>query len=196
MGISSRVEPSGRLPPGPNALKGFTLRYVTDFKGTTLPKGWGAFTGVPGGDPGGQFGASHVVVKNGMLELNTWKDPAYHNKWVTGGVCQCGLASTYGAYFVRSRITGPGPNEVQLLWPASNIWPPEVDFNETGSSDTSTSSTLHYGVTNEVDQRALIIDLTRGTRGASSGHPRPSPTLSTAKYGDPLELSQRSRTCP
>ena len=52
---------------------------------------------------------------------------------------------TYGAYFVRSRITGAGPNEVQLLWPADNQWPPEIDFNESGSRWAATSGTVHFG---------------------------------------------------
>jgi hypothetical protein len=161
VGTSDKSEPSGKAPPGPNALKGYTLRYVTDFTGTAIPSGWDVFDGTPGGDPDGQFGGAHVVVSGGLLRLNTFKDPAYKNKWVTGGICQCGLPSKYGAYFVRSRITGAGPNEVELLWPATNSWPPEIDFNETGGSDSATSSTVHYGTTNLLDQRQLSINLTQ-----------------------------------
>jgi hypothetical protein len=161
VGIPDKSEPSGKAPPGPNALKGYTLRYENDFTGTTIPTGWDAFDGTPGGDPDGQFGSAHVVVSGGLLRLNTWKDPAYGDKWVTGGICQCGLATKYGAYLVRSRITGAGPNEVQLLWPASNLWPPEIDFNESGGSNSATSSTLHYGTTNLLDQRQLSINLTQ-----------------------------------
>jgi hypothetical protein len=124
VGVTDAAQPSGKAPPGPNALKGYRLAYTNNFLGSTLPSGWDAFSGVPGGDPGGQFGANHAVVRNGMLELLTAKDPAYDMKWVTGGVCQCGLASTYGAYFVRSRITGAGPNEVALLDGVSVSVPP------------------------------------------------------------------------
>ena len=160
IGIASASDPSGFAPPTADALKGYSLGYVTDFSGPKLPSGWDVFSGVPGGDPGGQFALNHVVVKGGFLQLNTWRDPKYKNRWVTGGLCQCGLGATYRAYFVRSRITGPGPNEVQLLWPVSNKWPPEVDFNETGSSDTSTSSTVHYGATNQIDQMSIRINMT------------------------------------
>jgi hypothetical protein len=161
VGVSDSAEPSGMAPPGPSALQGYNLSYQNDFLGTTLPPRWDVFTGVPGGDPGGRFAASHVVVDDGVLQLNTWQDPAYGNRWITGGLCQCGVSKTYGAYFVRSRLTGPGPNEVELLWPAANTWPPELDFNETGGSDTSTSATVHYGLTDEIDQRKVNIDMTQ-----------------------------------
>jgi hypothetical protein len=155
LGIPNIHEPSAMAPPGPHALAGYHRVYVTDFKGSSLPAGWVDFTGVPGGDPDGQFAPSHVVVGGGMLHLNTWRDPKYHNKWASGGLCQCGAQYTYGAFFVRSRITGAGPNEVELLWPYSNRWPPEIDFYETGTKDMSTSWTLHYGSDNSFVQQTL-----------------------------------------
>jgi beta-glucanase (GH16 family) len=101
------------------------------------------------------------VVSGGLLQLNTFKDPAYDNKWTTGGLCQCGHAQTYGAFFVRSRVTGAGPDEAMLLWPVAKVWPPEIDFNETGEGDTSTGATVHYGGTNLLDQRSVSIDQTQ-----------------------------------
>jgi beta-glucanase (GH16 family) len=82
-----------------------------------------------------------------MVRLVAYRDPAFHNAWVTGGMCQCspGSGHTYGAYFVRSRVTGPGPDENELLWPVAPVWPPEVDLNEMGGPATSTSWTVHYG---------------------------------------------------
>jgi hypothetical protein len=155
VGTVDHKEPSGMAPPGVTALKGYRRTYVTDFPGSQLPSGWIDFTGVPGGDAQGQFAPSHVQVKQGMLELHAWRDPAYGDKWTTGGLCQCGRPLTYGAIFVRSRITGAGPNEVELLWPVTNEWPPEVDFNETGDVDTSTSWTIHYGSLDNTYQRTL-----------------------------------------
>ncbi len=161
IGIVDSSQPSGQAPPGVHALAGYTRSYVNDFTGTSLPAGWAVFVGVPGGDPGGQFGAAHVTVGSGLLQLNTWKDPAYHNKWVTGGLSQFGIARTYGAYFARSRLTGPGPNSVELLWPAANVWPPEIDFNENGGSVAETSSTVHFGPRNLIDQRKVNINMTQ-----------------------------------
>jgi hypothetical protein len=159
VGIPDTMEPSQMAPPAATALPGYRLNYVNDFLGSDLPVGWNVFYGLPAGDPGGQFGLAHTVVAHGMLELNTFRDPQYNNKWVTGGLCQCGLTHLYGAYFVRSRDTGAGPNEVELLWPANNHWPPEVDFNESGGSNVFTSWTLHYGITNSIDQQRIFLDM-------------------------------------
>ena len=142
-------------------MSGYALSYVTDFSGTDLPGGWETFSGKPGGDPGAQWASSHVTVGSGMLQLNTWKDPAYGNEWVAGGLCQCGLAQTYGSYFVRSRVTGAGPTGVQLLWPSAKVWPPEVDFNESSGATDGTSATVHYTSPTTFDQRKLTIDMTQ-----------------------------------
>jgi hypothetical protein len=157
VGVVSSASPSGVAPPGVNALKGYTRTYVHSFTGSTLPAGWYRFTGKPGGDPGAQFAGSHVVVQGGLLELKTYKDAAFHNEVVTGGLCQCGLAQKYGAYFVRSRDTGPGPNDAELLWPKVG-WPPEVDFNENGGDASGTSATLHFTTSNQIDQKFLTIN--------------------------------------
>jgi len=161
LGVPDTTEPSGEAMPGPDDMPGYRLSYENDFTGTTLPPGWDVFTGVPGGDPGGHFGNAHVVVSGGLLQLNTWEDPMYQDRWVTGGLCQCDLARTYGAYFVRSRVTGLGPNEVELLWPATNAWPPEIDFNETGGALSSTTSSDHFGATNIIVHRGVTIDMTQ-----------------------------------
>jgi len=159
-GVQNESEPSGMSPPAASALPGFRLAYINDFKGSAIPPGWDVFTGVPGGDPGGQFSPGHVAVKGGMLQFSTWPDPAYGGAWVTGGICQCGLARTYGAYFVRTRVTGPGPTAVELLWPATNQWPPEIDFSETTGGVTASLATIHYGSSNHEDQRELAVRMT------------------------------------
>ncbi|NNN00665.1 MAG: glycoside hydrolase family 16 protein [Acidimicrobiaceae bacterium] len=161
IGVPNVSNPSGMAPMGPRAMPGYRRSYVNEFNGSTLPKGWYVFTGIPGGSPGGQFAANHVVVHHGLLQLNTWRDPLYQRRWVTGGLCQCDFVQTYGAYFVRSRVTGGGASAIELLWPESNVWPPEIDFNESGGSTNSSSSTVHWGPTNQIDQRSVPIDLTK-----------------------------------
>jgi len=151
-------------PPDPNAMPGYAQTYVTDFNGSTLPDGWQLFNGTATGDPGSQWAPSHVSLSGGLLQMNTYQDSNYGNAWVSGGACQCGsgvAGQTYGAYFVRSRTTGPGPTVVQLLWPADNSWPPEIDFNETYGLTTATSATLHYTSSNQQVQRSLTIDMTQ-----------------------------------
>lgn len=165
VGTPQPNEPSGLGPPKSNALPGYHRVYATDFLGTALPQGWTTFTGVPGGDPTAKFASSHVVVANGMLRLSTSHDPRYPTyEWTSGGLCQCGHPMTYGAFFVRSRISNAGPNEVELLWPANNQWPPEIDFNESGSRWAATSATVHHGAASNdlrIQQNLPGIDLRR-----------------------------------
>jgi hypothetical protein len=147
-------------PPSPDALSGYSESYVSDFDGSSLPGGWETFAGQPGGDPGAQWSSAHVTVGDGMLQLNTWQDPAYGNEWVTGGLCQCSVGNTYAAYFVRSRTTGPGPTVVQLLWPQAHVWPPEIDFDETDGATSGTSATVHWSSANLQEQHHVSIDMT------------------------------------
>jgi outer membrane protein OmpA-like peptidoglycan-associated protein len=159
-GTPDQSEPSGYAPPGADALPGFQLSYVNDFIGSKVPSGWGVYTGVANGDPGSQWALSHVVVSDGMLQLNTYQDPAYGNEWVNGGLCQCGVTRLYGAYFIRSRVTGPGSTQVELLWPAEG-WPPEIDFNETGGGTTDTTATLHFTSANSQIHNSTSADMTQ-----------------------------------
>ena len=150
VGVVDSSEASGYAPPSATALTGYTKSHVVDFTNlSSLPSGWDAYSSPPSGDTGAQFGGSaHDVVGNGILSLNTWKDATYGGAWATGGVCDCGYAPTYGAFFVRSRVTGAGPTNVELLWPQSNNWPPEIDFNETYGSAAATSGTVHWSSNN------------------------------------------------
>lgn len=159
VGQPSADEPSGMSPPGVDAMHGYGQTYVQDFLGATVPSQWFIFTGVP--SPGSHFGISHVVFRDGLMVLSTYRNPRWGDRWVTGGICQCGASQVYGAYFVRSRITGPGPNEVELLWPLTNTWPPEIDFSETGDKVTGTSSSLHFGAKNVVVRRSVKADMTK-----------------------------------
>jgi hypothetical protein len=161
VGTPDSAEPSGQGPPGSDALPGYTLTYETDFPGTKVPAGWNVYSGVPGGDPGGHFGATHVVVNDNTLQLNTFRDPLWGNRWVTGGLCQCGVSHTYGAYFVRSRATSGGASQVELLWPQNNVWPPELDFNENDGYAMKTSSSVHVGPQNVTYRRWVNINMTQ-----------------------------------
>lgn len=147
--IYAGKEPSKVLPLGPNAIHGYTRTYCNDFPGTALPSGWDTFSGAPKGDPDSYFARWHVRIRGGILRLNTYRDPLMKYKWVTGGVCQCGLARAYGAYFVRARITAAGASAIALLWPKDNQWPPELDFLETWQQPSSSTSTDHFPVPGE-----------------------------------------------
>jgi len=144
-GTRAAWEPSGQAPPPANALRSYRRTYLTDFRGNALPKGWGRFNGFPQGDKQSRWLPSHVVVSNGVVRLIASRDAALGGEWVTGGISQFSVGRTYGAYFIRSHVTGPGPDQNEMLWPVAHVWPPEVDFNEMGNSTTSTSWTVHFG---------------------------------------------------
>jgi outer membrane protein OmpA-like peptidoglycan-associated protein len=165
-GVLDVAEPSGEAPPTPKGFPGYVETYENDFTGTTIPPGWTTFGGndTIDPDPGEQFAPAHDVVGDGVLSINTWMDPAYGNEWVTGGICRCQDSKIYGAYFVRSRQTGPGPTGVDLLWPTSNTWPPEIDFNETLGVTNATTATNIWGDVGgqrQQSQVALNIDMTQ-----------------------------------
>jgi outer membrane protein OmpA-like peptidoglycan-associated protein len=159
VGTPNTSEPSGVAPPTTSEIPGYQLSYVTGFGGSSLPAGWFKYSGKPSGDASGQWAPSHVVVSNNMLQLNTFEDPQFSNAWVEGGVSKSSAPHTYGAYFVRSRTTGAGPTQVELLWP-TNGWPPEMDFNETYGGVTATQATLHYTSANLQIHTDLTIDMT------------------------------------
>ncbi|MGA2969948.1 MAG: glycoside hydrolase family 16 protein [Acidimicrobiales bacterium] len=135
---------------------------MTTFTGTSMPANWFLYKGQPGGDPGTDFDPAHVTVSGGLLRINTYQDANYANAWVTGGTSYSGTpGQTYGAYFVRSRITGPGDDNDELLWPDGSEWPPEVDFNETYTTSTGTNATVHFNAANNQDARSVTIDMTQ-----------------------------------
>jgi beta-glucanase (GH16 family) len=160
VGVPDSTEPSGQGPPTTSEIPGYKLRDVTNFDSGTLPANWPIFSGAASGDSGSQWATTHVTVSNRMLQLNTYQDPNFNDAWVSGGICQCNTSYTYGAFFVRSRMTGPGPTQVEMLWPVSG-WPPEIDFNETYGGDSATQATLHYTSSNIAIHKNIDIDMTK-----------------------------------
>lgn len=142
-------------------LRDFTLSYCTVFPGRGIPRGWFKFNGVPGGDPSGLFARSHVSVAGGHLLLRVTWGPHRRRGWASAGICHCGMPRLYGAFFVRSRVTGPGPDEIDLLWPVAHVWPPEIDFNESAAQTKTTTWSDHFGQRDEVVHGDTRINLLR-----------------------------------
>jgi outer membrane protein OmpA-like peptidoglycan-associated protein len=159
-GTPNSAEPSGMGPPSASALSGYGQTYVTDFTGTALPAEWTPYSGAPAGDPGGMWQPSQVQVSGGLLQLTTQQLSAYGTEWISGGVSLGTVAQTYGAYFVRSRLTGPGATQVELLWPTTG-WPPEVDFDETYGDTALSQATDHYDANNDTIHENETIDMTQ-----------------------------------
>ncbi len=140
--------------------------FADDFTRGLKPLAWGRYSGQPGGDPGGWWAPSHVLVKRGILHLETYRDPRYGGRWVSGGLSSArALKQTYGKYEVRFRMDrGKGVAGILLLWPVRDVWPPEIDFAENGgetSARRSMTASLHYGKDNRQIQRTVHADFTR-----------------------------------
>jgi beta-glucanase (GH16 family) len=156
--------PSQRLPAGD--LPGWSRVFADDFTRGLSAARWGRYSGPPRGDPGGWWERSHAVVRKGVLNLETYRDPRYGGRWVSGGVSSSrALKQTYGKYLIRFRMEpGRGIAAVLLLWPVGNMWPPEIDFAEnsgTGTARRKMTATLHYGSQNDIIQRDVRADFTR-----------------------------------
>jgi beta-glucanase (GH16 family) len=154
------------VPMPTRDLPRWHLVFADDFRGDLDPSRWGTYSGQPGGDPGGWWDPSHVVVRDGVLRLETYRDAAFDGRWVSGGVSSSyALKQTYGKYEVRFRVDGgQGVAAVLLLWPVQDHWPPEIDFFENGgetSARDDMSATLHYGADNAQIQRSVRADFTR-----------------------------------
>jgi beta-glucanase (GH16 family) len=165
--IASATTLALAVPPRHGHPSGHWRRvFFDDFSHGLRASRWGTYSGQPGGDPGGWWAPSHVVVAHGVLNLQTYRDPRYGGRWVSGGVSSApALRQTYGRYDVRVRVdAGKGVAFVALLWPARNVWPPEIDFAENGGENRvrdHLAATLHSGAQDSQIQRVLRVDLAR-----------------------------------
>lgn len=149
--------PSG-VPMPVGDLPGWKQVFTDDFTGTTLeqPK-WIVYEGQPENDPGGWFDPSRVSVRDGMLVIGAWQDPARDNLYATGGVSnRHSHTGPYGRYQIRFRADqGTGIAYVVLLWPSDdNEYPPEIDIAEDNGKDRQTV----YGVLHPTDQQTYRIE--------------------------------------
>jgi beta-glucanase (GH16 family) len=152
------------------------------------------------------------VVRKGVLNLETYRDPRFGGRWVSGGLSNArALEQTYGKYQVRFRVDrGKGVAAVLLLWPVADHWPPEIDFAEDGGATRarrSMSATLHYGGENRQVQRTVRADFSRWhTMGVEWTPGRLVYTLDGREWGrvrsahvpsEPMELALQAQagTC-
>jgi Glycosyl hydrolases family 16 len=134
---------SGGDGTSPPSVPGWQLTYSTDFPGNSLPSGWTAYNGEPGGDPDGNWDSSNATVSGGALHLLATPS-------AQAGVQFYGNPQTYGMYLVRMKgdyEPGLSINNLAILWPATQgVWPPEVDFyQDLGGTRQSFSASLHAG---------------------------------------------------
>ena len=172
VGVSATLAFALPLTPSarPPSIRAFSWHRVffDDFNHGLRLSWWGRYSGQPRGDTGGYWAPSHVVVKHGILNLETYRDPRFGGRWVSGGVSSApALKQRYGRYQVRFRVDGgKGVAAVLLLFPSYGGWPPEIDFAESGGETSrrpTMAATLHYRVPPDdyITQRVVRGDFTR-----------------------------------
>jgi beta-glucanase (GH16 family) len=165
IGAPTRLTLSLPSKQSPHAAGVWYPVFYDNFK-SGLTSRWGLYSGEPSGDPGGWWDPSHDVVRDGILNLETYRDPRFGGRWVSGGLSSAPILSqTYGKYEVRLRVDrGKGISFVALLWPSHGPWPPEIDFAENGGETNARSymtATLHYGADDNQLARTLPGDFTQ-----------------------------------
>ena len=138
-GGQSGTDPSGQDPA--TTLSGYTLKYTQEFTGSSIPSGWGAYEGVPGGET-----SSEADWEPSMCDFSGGEA-----HFMASGIDSCGMNYTaspqeYGAWFTRLQATpeqaGQLFTDVFLLWPHNNQWPPEIDVYEDMGNRSRTTATL------------------------------------------------------
>jgi beta-glucanase (GH16 family) len=147
------------------ASAAWKLRFVAGFNHGLNTSIWTRYNGTPRCCHNTRWRRSHVVVRGGLVRLQNYRDPAFGNNWVSGGMSMGrSLNQTYGRYRVRFRITkGRGVGMCMFLWPKRG-WPPEIDFAEESSAVGGRrweTSTLHYGSRNLEIHHRVRADFTQ-----------------------------------
>jgi hypothetical protein len=144
-GTDATLDPSGADPS--TTLSGFTLKYVQEFTGASLPAGWSAYSG---GDNGPQATDSRAHFDPSQCEFSGGEA-----HFMAMGVDSCGIhyqgaAQEYGAWFARLKADSLPSSavftDIFLLWPDRGAWPPEIDIYEDGGDRSKTSATVYNTV--------------------------------------------------
>lgn len=143
----SLLDPSGEKPT--STLSGFTLKYLQEFGGNSLPANWDAYSG---GDSGPQADDNEAHFDPSLC---TFSDGEAH--FIASGVDSCGMhyaggPQEYGAWFARLKGESLSSNvifsDIFLLWPDNNQWPPEIDIYEDNGNRSKTTASMYNTVDN------------------------------------------------
>jgi hypothetical protein len=145
------VSPATGATPPPPSSRFPKMIFYRQFRQPLTPHTWTLYQGQPTCCKDSLWAKSHVVSRAGALRIQTYRDPRFGDKWVSGGVSTARLVNqTYGRWVVRFRMPrGTGVGMDVALRPAGSGT--VVDWIEE-SSDHGTlrnieTATLHYGGT-------------------------------------------------
>ena len=151
LGVGPLAAQATAATPPPVSSRFPKMIFYRQFRLPLAPHTWTLYDGVPGCCPQSIWSPSHVVSKAGALRIQTYQDPAFGGKWVSGGTSMARLVSqTYGRWVVRFRMNrGKGVGMDVALRP--NGGGTVVDWieesSDKGAARREETATLHYGST-------------------------------------------------
>jgi hypothetical protein len=151
LGVGPLAAAAAAATPPPVSSRFPKMIFYRQFRLPLAPHTWTLYDGVPGCCPQSVWAPSHVVSKAGALRIQTYRDPNYGGKWVSGGTSMARLVSqTYGRWVVRFRMNrGKGVGMDVALRP--NGGGTVVDWieesSDKGAARRVETATLHYGGT-------------------------------------------------
>lgn len=129
---------------GSDAIGTFTTIATDDFSNGYNLGLWGnPFHGAPVGQGGATWNRDDVTVTGGELQVAATRHG--DGSWTVGGFNSLtnGPTVTYGRVSFDARVEeAQGTMAAILMWPANNVWPPEIDILETPGRDVM--HTVHY----------------------------------------------------
>jgi hypothetical protein len=151
LGVGPLAAQATAATPPPVSSRFPKMIFYRQFRLPLAPHTWTLYDGVPGCCPQSVWAPSHVVSKAGALRIQTYRDPTFGGKWVSGGTSMARLVSqTYGRWVVRFRMNrGKGVGMDVALRPTGGgtvvDWIEES--SDKGAARRVETATLHYGST-------------------------------------------------
>ena len=146
--VSAAMLPRATPGTSPN----FPVRvFYQQFNRPLKPHTWSIYQGIPTCCPDSIWAKSHVLARNGALRIRTYRDAAYGNKWVSGGVSMARILNqTYGRWVVRFRMrrgTGVGMDVALRPKGGGTVVDWIEESSDHGALRNIETATLHYGGT-------------------------------------------------
>jgi hypothetical protein len=138
--------PSGESPS--SSLAGFSLKYLEQFDGSSLPSGWDEYSG---GDSGPQSTDAEATFEPNMCQVSSGELHLMAQGTSTCGMHYANGAQEYGAWFIRMKADAEPSSsavfdDIMLLWPDATSWPPEIDIYEDNGNRAHTSEAMYNTV--------------------------------------------------